>query len=194
MGPKRIRTPPPDAADRIVQMAYSIPYPPPGRHQLIWLRNIALVECLLCTGARVSELLRLRWEDLDGPRAIVLGKGSKERYIFFSRKAREALAAYPHDASGPVFRRHDKAGKGQAMTSTTARAIVRQLATQAEVLSFRFTPHSFRHNFAVNAIRRTGNLALVQDYLGHSSPMTTRVYAKIPLADLEAEHERLFAT
>ena len=50
------------------------------------------------------------------------------------------------------------------------------------------TPHSLRHAFATKMLEATGDLALVQDMLGHSSPATTRIYAKVSSKRLRDAH------
>lgn len=66
------------------------------RYQLLRLRNVALLETLKCTGARVSEITGLNRADLDATnrRARVVGKGSKERWVYFSPTAWEAIQLY----------------------------------------------------------------------------------------------------
>ena len=56
----------------------------------------------------------------------------------------------------------------------------------------KFTPHYFRHAFAIRMLSETGNLALVQDLLGHADPAATRVYAKIYPEDLRDAHHKIF--
>ncbi len=66
------------------------------KQELIWLRDIALLEALKCTGARVSELTTLSRSDLDSTnhRARAVGKGNKERWLYFSSAAWEAVEKY----------------------------------------------------------------------------------------------------
>lgn len=56
----------------------------------------------------------------------------------------------------------------------------------------KFSPHYFRHAFAIHILSETGNLALAQDLLGHSDPKSTRVYAKIRADDLQKAHKKIF--
>ena len=56
----------------------------------------------------------------------------------------------------------------------------------------RITPHSFRHWFATRVLATTGDLAATQDLLGHSSPATTRVYARVSAERLRAAHASVF--
>jgi site-specific recombinase XerD len=64
------------------------------------------------------------------------------------------------------------------LTTRHVSRLIRDLAARAGIAEVGVTPHYFRHVFATRALDRTGNLALVQDMLGHASPATTRVYAR----------------
>ena len=162
-------------------------------------RNIAIVEFLASSGARNSEICKLLVGDLNSETksTIVLGKASKERRVFYSEVAKEAIRYYweirgYQEKTHPVFTRHDK-GVGKRikpLTTTSIRNIVNEIAILAGVDVF--TPHYFRHAFAIKMLSETGNLALVQDLLGHVSPTATRVYAKIYPDDLQAAHHKVF--
>lgn len=163
-------------------------------------RNIALIEFLSSTGCRNNEICQLDIEKLNlkDRSAVVVGKGDKERVVFFSQETLDALKIYWQVRGdsllrSPVFATHDKGSKGRNnhhMTTTTVRRIVRDVKKIAGV--DKFTPHYFRHAFAIKALQKTGNLALVQDLLGHSDPAATRVYAKIYSEDLRDAHHEVF--
>ena len=162
-------------------------------------RTIALIEFLASSGCRISEALQLLVKDIDTKNrtAVVVGKGNKERRVWFSTDAVVAIKSYwsirksaaPND---PVFARHDRrVGKSlKRMTPQGAELNVKKIADAAEIEHF--TPHYFRHAFAIKALSETSNLALVQDMLGHSNPSSTRVYAKIYPEDLAAAHREIF--
>lgn len=165
-------------------------------------RNVAMIEFLASTGCRNSEVTNLSVKDIDfeSRSTIVTGKGKKERRVWFSPETAQAIQAYwkargsamPTD---PAFARHDKgAGKKRMkkLTPTTTRNIVKQIAIIAGVDPSKFSPHYFRHAFAIRVLSETGNLALVQDLLGHTDPKQTRVYAKIYSEDLQAAHRKIF--
>jgi site-specific recombinase XerD len=161
-------------------------------HNLTRRRNIAIVETLRSTGCRVGELVGLRRGDLDrlARSALVKGKGSKYRKVYFDEQAWYALTSYLDaradggDPRGlarlPVFCGHgNRSGRTpSALTTRHVSRIIRELAEQADMAEVGITPHYFRHVFATRALEQTDNLALVQDMLGHASPATTRVYAK----------------
>lgn len=165
-------------------------------------RNIALIEFLASSGCRISEVTALNVHDIDleTRSTVVTGKGSKERRVWFSPSAADALQAYwkargsamPTD---PAFGRHDR-GAGnkriKRVTPTTARRVVKEIANLAGVDPSKFSPHYFRHAFAIRVLSETGNLALAQDLLGHKDPKSTRVYAKIHSEDLQDAHHKIF--
>ena len=99
------------------------------RHELIRLRNIALVETLQCTGARVSEVVGLRRGDLDATnrRARVVGKGSKERWVYFGGGAWDACQDYLRVRSRLMEEAHSLSGKpeGRAVGVKTRGATTR---------------------------------------------------------------------
>jgi integrase/recombinase XerD len=165
-------------------------------------RNIALIEWLASTGCRISEATALNVQDVDMTTnsVVVTGKGSKERRVFLCQSAIDALMEYwkargssmPTD---PVFWAHDKGVNGRdtrRMTPTTARRVVKAVANLAGIDPNKFSPHYFRHAFAIRVLSETGNLAMVQDLMGHKDSNSTRVYAKIYPEDLQKAHKKIF--
>jgi site-specific recombinase XerD len=164
-------------------------------------RNIALLELLASTGCRNNEIVQLKVKDIDlvNRTTIVIGKGSKERRVWFSHAAADALKEYwrvrgSSKAPEPALARHDKGAghKIKPMTTTTTRNIVKDVAVLAGIDPAKFSPHYFRHAFAIRVLSETGNLALVQDLMGHESPSSTRVYAKIYSEDMQKAHREIF--
>jgi site-specific recombinase XerD len=164
-------------------------------------RNIAIIYFLLTTGCRNNELVQLKVKDIDlkAQHALVLGKGQRERRVFFNAQTARALEAYWsargfREKAQPAFARHDDGAgkKKQALTTTSIRNIVDDFALLAGLDKGSFTPHYFRHAFAIKMLQETHDLALVQDLLGHASPASTRVYAKIYPDDLEKAHRQVW--
>ena len=193
----RGRTPDEGAAEQIVQYAEDLAYQAEGttRKDLLLLRNAALVKCLYASGCRISEILALFMKDIQGNKAMVVGKGQKERHIFFDDAALDMLERYhaylPDNA--PLFCRHDR-GAGKRVlpiTTTTGRAIITELKKGCGIGGI-FTPHSFRHNFGIKVLKESKNLALTQDLMGHADPKSTRHYAKIRTEDLSEGHAAIF--
>lgn len=183
-------------AEKIRDAVYDLEYDTPVKE-----RNIALVEFLYSTGCRNNEAAQLEVKDLDFSEnsARVIGKGSKERKVFFGQKAAEAIRKYfrarkYEDKTSPVFARHDRAAgkKHNKITNFTVRNIVDDCVVVAGFERGSFTPHYFRHAFAIKMLSETHDLALVQDLMGHAEPSATRVYAKIYPEDLKEAHNKVY--
>ncbi len=212
------KVPADSAVRRILAAAHSLQ---PGQDpitELIRLRNIAMLESLRCSGMRVSELVSLKRGDLvrEGRHAVVTGKGDKQRYVYFDDDAWVAIQIYLRARGDggrtagrslgalPLFARHDK-GAGHKVLGLTTNAVRHALdvmiglANAAAVATddaleqdHAITPHSFRHWFATRVLATTGDLAATQDLLGHASPATTRVYARVSAERLRAAHALVF--
>ncbi len=179
-----------------------------NRQNLTRLRNIAIVEALLSSGMRVSELVRLRRGHLlyDVKGAIVkYTKGKKEREVLFSEGSWQAIQTYLRArqdgaqqralADLPVFARHSRNAGDKVLPLSTrgVQNILFELAQQADILEkFHLTPHTLRHFFATEFLSKTGNLALTQYALGHASPNTTRIYAQTKREDYRRAHKKVF--
>ena len=185
-------------AERIVKAAHDSPLDSPQKE-----RDIAIIEFLFSSGCRNNEVTRLSVEDLDldNRQALVTGKGGKQRFVFFSPEAAEAIRAYWRvrgfaGPSDPVFSRHDKGGarkhKRDHITTATIRNVVKDVANLAGVPIGQWSPHYFRHQYAETMLNRTGRIELVQDLLGHNSIDSTRRYAKIRPGELRIAHHEVF--
>lgn len=157
-------------------------------------RLYAFVKLALSTGARLSELVSLDVEHLDWDErsAIVMGKGAKERPIFFSAEAAAALVAYlgwrGSPTKGPLLTNED----GQRISG---RWLQKELKTLGDSLGIEDVhPHRFRHTFAVTMLRATRSLETVSTFLGHEDPRTTRIYALLASDVLKEAHDRVFSS
>ena len=201
------KVPPEEIVARIMAAARGAPYDPDDRRaRLRYLRNIAIAEMLRSSGMRVGELVSLQRRDLipQDHTAIVTGKGDKQRVVYFDERAWHALQSYLRarqdgrtgQALGrlPVLARHDK-GAGEkvlSISTNTVRQVLSDLIKLAGVAEYGVTPHSFRHYFATKVLEATGDLGATQDLLGHASPSTTRIYAKLSSETLRRAHEKAF--
>jgi site-specific recombinase XerD len=210
-GESRPKDPKLEAVEAIIRAARAVP-PVQGdkasdrKRELARLRDVAIVETLRATGCRVGELVAMRRGDLDwiAHSALVKGKGSKYRKVYFDDSAWHALTVYLRArqdggapqalARLPVYCGHgNRSGRVPSMLTTrSVSRLIRDLATRAGIPEVGVTPHYFRHVFATRALDRTENLALVQDLLGHASPATTRVYAKTDERQRREGHARVW--
>ena len=201
------RVPPDEVVERMVAAARAVPPADTRAGECIRLRNVAVLETLRGSGVRVSELVSLRRGDLDNEqrRAVVTGKGGKQRLVFFTDQAWRAIMAYLGArgdgvggrgvASLPLFARHDSRARNRPLPLTTQsiRDVVWELAQRAGADELGLTPHRFRAWFATHMVAETGDLAATQDLLGHESADTTRVYTKVAAQRLAEAHRRAFA-
>ena len=178
---------------------------PGGQARLELLRDRALIRTLFATGMRREEVSRLDRMDVQDGRArqaIVMGKGDKERVVFFDEPSLAAIRAYLEaraDSFTPLFLRHDRArgrpgpgGRRYRLSPQSVWGVVKKYAALAGV---RATTHAFRHAKASVMLNRGAKLSEVQDILGHASPETTkRIYAHYETSHLRDVFERFSAS
>ncbi|MCC7372388.1 MAG: tyrosine-type recombinase/integrase [Chloroflexi bacterium] len=169
--------------------------------RLAALRDRAILRVLYTTAVRRDELVRLNREDVaDGraSQALITGKGSRERVIFFDRATMDAIKRYLEargDRHRPLFIRHDVGrgapgtrGEHWRLSGDTVYALVKRVGS---AVGSRATPHSFRHDRASLLLNRGADLSEVQDILGHASPETTkRIYAHYETSRLREAFDR----
>ena len=157
------------------------------------IRDNLVLELFLATGCRVSEVVGMRVEDIDLESGFVkvLGKGQKERIVFFSDRALEYLERYLGDRrSGAVVL--SCRAPHQGLKKNALENIIRAIARRAGIAK-RVFPHLLRHTFATRALNKGMPLPSLCDLLGHASVDTTRIYAKNSRGRLKYEYD-MFAT
>jgi integrase/recombinase XerC len=152
------------------------------------LRDRAVLELLYSSGMRVSEVVRLKLEDLDlaSGEVRVFGKGAKERIVLIGSHAKAALGRYLEEGRPKlsVLTKKDLKGAvflGKWGTQIAARSIERMIARYAREAGIdkKVTPHTLRHTFATHMLSGGADLKIVQELLGHASLSTTQVYTHI---------------
>ena len=140
-------------------------------------RDLAFIRLMYASGARVSELCRLRWVDLAQPgRVTVLGKGQKVRTMTVPQKILDEVKALkPGGAllTDPVFT--SKRSPGRPLCPQDARAIVYRARDKAG-LGRKVAPHALHHSHASHALDYGCKLHVLRDSLGHANISTTSVY------------------
>jgi site-specific recombinase XerD len=147
----------------------------------------AVVLLMYSAGLRVSEVVRLRIEDVDPERGMLRvrsGKGAKDRYTLLSARAltvlRIYLAAFPTKAWLFPGARPDHHYSARAVQK-----IVRRAAERAG-LDKRVTPHTLRHSFATHLLESGTDIRYIQELLGHTSSRTTQIYTHVSRTRLAA--------
>lgn len=154
-------------------------------------RDLALVDLLASTGMRVGELVKLNRKDIDlnERECIVLGKGNKQRMVYFDARAKLHLEDYLRhrtDCNPALFvtlsKPHDR---------LTIGAIELRLRKIGERLDMhRVHPHKFRRTLATYAIGKGMPIEQVQKLLGHAKIDTTMHYAMVNQNNVKASHRR----
>ena len=159
------------------------------------LRDAAMLELLYATGLRVSELIKVKLEDvvLDAGFLRTFGKGSKERIVPFGDSARAAITAYM-ERSRPDFNTHNSVylfltNRGRPMTRQTFWMKIVKYARKAGIRSH-ISPHVLRHSFATHLLENGADLRSVQLMLGHSDISTTQIYTHVSRARLQKMYDQ----
>ena len=157
----------------------------------ISLRDVAMVELLYATGARVAELCGLDLSDIDYDRQTirVLGKGNKERTIPLGNPAMKALNAWIKDGRDLLKKAQSEdavflGARGKRIDQRTVRTVVYNALEAIEGIE-RMGPHALRHSAATHLLEGGADLRTVQEILGHASLATTQIYTHVSTERLQ---------
>lgn len=158
-------------------------------------RDRAILELLYATGLRVSELIRLKIDqvNLQATYLICRGKGGKERVVPFGSRAEQALKNYLLEVR-PLFLKKDSpylflTRQGKPFTRQGLWKLLHQYAVSAG-LEDKVSPHVLRHSFATHLLERGADLRSVQILLGHSQITTTQIYTHLSRKWLREVYDR----
>ena len=160
------------------------------------LRDAAMLEVLYAAGLRVSELIRLKVQDvqLEAGFVRVMGKGSKERIVPIGQYAREKVLFYLEHARARMVKERSSpylfvARAGRPLTRQGFWKLLHRYARAAGLYK-KVTPHSLRHSFASHLLEGGADLRAVQVMLGHADISTTQIYTHVASDRLKELHRR----
>lgn len=176
-------------------------------------RENAIIEMLLSTGCRVSEIVQIALDEIVGDRILVHGKGKKDRYVYLNARAMLAMQMYLRkrkDRNPYLFPRcksvteMNKKGRSHRImkdwwmdsrnvdeghiSNSAIEQILRKIAKRAGVQ--RANPHKFRRTCATMALRRGMPIEQVSKMLGHEEISTTQIYLDLTEDELAQAHKK----
>ena len=157
-------------------------------------RDRALVMLMLRCGLRVEEVSRLKLAALDLRRRQLFvqhGKGGKDRVVYLSDDAQEALIQYlrvrPASRAKEVFLVNKGRCRGQAIS---VRGIQKRLEHYARQAKLKVSCHQLRHTMATQLLNADAPLVSIQDLLGHSRIKTTQRYCRVSNLKVQRDYHQ----
>ncbi len=142
------------------------------------LERRLLIEMFYSTGCRVGEMVNVKISDIDfSSKTIkVMGKGSKERIVYYGDYASKYLEDYlkNKDKKGYLFTNK----RGEKLTIEEVEYIVRDIMKHISIKTH-VTPHTLRHTFATHLLNNGADIRTVQELLGHANLSTTGIYTHV---------------
>jgi len=160
------------------------------REKAVTDKEKALIEFLVSSGCRVTEVSLLHVQDIDFNKneCVVYGKGNKERKVYLTDKCMFYLMQYlsaRNEVSTSLFTNRNHYG----MTKGNIETLLKKIGKRAGVANVH--PHRFRRTFATNAINKGMPVQYVQKILGHKSLNTTMIYCNLDDDNIKMEHRRV---
>ena len=155
-------------------------------------RDYAILMLFLNCGIRRSELVGLNLTDVYEDRIRVVGKGNKERFVYFGSACRKAIDVYLEDRkqielsdNRALFGSRDK----NRISVTAVHRLVKKALLQAGLDSTQFSAHKLRHTAATMMLSGGVDVKTVQEVLGHENLNTTQIYTHIESTELKIAAE-----
>ncbi|MCS7015947.1 MAG: site-specific tyrosine recombinase XerD [Gemmatales bacterium] len=163
----------------------------------MYYRDRAILELLYASGARASEVARLRVEEVYLEHGFIrcVGKGQKQRIVPLGRQAIAAVQAYLQEHRPQLVQRHPEtpwlfvSRSGQRLSREMIWVLVKKYARRAG-LTGKISPHTLRHSFATHLLEGGADLRSVQEMLGHANLRTTQMYTHVDRQRLRKIHQK----
>lgn len=152
-------------------------------------RNKTMIQLLLNTGLRLSEMTNLKWNDIDlmtGQVKVVEGKGLKDKILWLDEETLTMLGKWKQ-RQFKEWGRSDLVFTTRTLHSLDGKAVRSMIKTYSDKAGIKkhITTHSLRHTFASDLLRDTKNIRIVQKALGHADISSTQIYTHIVDEELE---------
>lgn len=160
------------------------------RRACITKRDLAIVDVLYSTGCRVSELVNMKFSDVDVPGGSIkiIGKGKKHNTVYLNDSAKLSLDDYLAERKGDSEYLFVSEYRPYGQLGT--RSVERMFSEIGKKLDIKLTPHILRHTSATLALQSGMPITQVQKMLGHSSVNTTQIYAETSQEEVAEAHKK----
>ena len=155
-------------------------------------RDYAILMLFLNCGIRRSELVGLNMTDVYEDRIRVVGKGNKERFVYFGSACRKAIDAYLPERQKKVLtdnRALFGSRNGNRISTDAVHALVKKALLQAGLDATQFSAHKLRHTAATMMLSGGVDVKTVQEVLGHENLNSTQIYTHIENTELKIAAE-----
>lgn len=155
-------------------------------------RDYAVLMLFLNCGIRRSELVGLNLSDVYEDRIRVIGKGNKERFVYFGSACRKAIDAYLEERKKKILsdnRALFGSRDNNRISVTAVHRLVKKALLQAGLDSTQFSAHKLRHTAATMMLSGGVDVKTVQEVLGHENLNTTQIYTHIENTELKIAAE-----
>lgn len=141
-------------------------------------RDRTIIQLLYACGMRVSELVNVNKENIEGNNIkIISGKGSKDRIVYADEGTLKKIKNYlrtRNDTNPALFINTKK----QRLTQRSIQRIVKQYSERCGITKT-VTPHTLRHSFATHLLQNDADIMIIKELLGHSNLATTQIYMHV---------------
>lgn len=154
-------------------------------------RDIAMIDLMVTSGMRVSELVSVNINDINysDNSIIVCGKGEKYRKVYFDGRTLSSITTYLKertDSNEALFVSEN--APHQRIKTVTVRKILKAIESKTGITNIH--PHRFRHTMASRAVSKGCDIVAVQKFLGHSDVKTTMRYTHIDDYSVMVSHKK----
>lgn len=149
------------------------------------MRNKTIFTILYSSGLRISELLNLKYSDIDFETRTmrIRGKGDKDRIVLFDNNAKEVILEYNklRNQDNPLLIYNKN---GDKLSSRYVEVLIKKYAKVAGIKK-KVTPHILRHSFATHLLKHGVDIRIIQQLLGHASLSTTQIYTSVDMESVK---------